>query len=96
MDIGMIGLGKMGRNKVARVLQGGHRVAVYDLNADAVRSAREKGAEGAWSLLTGLLRTWEDADRCGACRLRPYPAGTWGPPEADALLAADGRAWRVP
>ncbi len=25
-----------------------------------------------------------------------YPAGSWGPEEADELLTADGRAWRLP
>jgi len=50
MDIAMIGLGKMGINMTLRLLRGGHRVAAYDLNEDAVRTAREAGAEDAASL----------------------------------------------
>ena len=50
MDIGMIGLGRMGLNMVTRLLRGGHRVVAHDLNADAVRAAGEKGAEGTASL----------------------------------------------
>ncbi|MDQ6660477.1 MAG: hypothetical protein M3Z24_05875 [Chloroflexota bacterium] len=26
----------------------------------------------------------------------PYPAGTWGPPQADALIEKDGREWNNP
>ncbi|MDW7709236.1 MAG: decarboxylating 6-phosphogluconate dehydrogenase [Deferrisomatales bacterium] len=57
MDIGMIGLGRMGLNMVTRLLGGGHRVVAYDLSADAVGSAEEQGAEGAASLgdLAGKL-----------------------------------------
>ena len=54
MELGMIGLGRMGANMVQRLLAGGHRVAVYDINADAVESSRGHGAVGA-SSLSGLL-----------------------------------------
>ncbi len=47
MEIAMIGLGKMGANMAARLLKGGHRVVVFDLNEEAIKSAEEMGAEGA-------------------------------------------------
>ena len=50
MDIGMIGLGKMGANMATRLLLGGHRVVVYDINEDAIQAAEEAGAEGARTL----------------------------------------------
>jgi 6-phosphogluconate dehydrogenase len=50
MELGLIGLGKMGGNMTARLLKGGHRVVVYDLSPEAVRAAEETGAEGASSL----------------------------------------------
>jgi 6-phosphogluconate dehydrogenase len=50
MDIAMIGLGKMGANMATRLLRGGHRVVVYDLNKDAIRAVEAIGAEGAASL----------------------------------------------
>jgi len=50
MDIGMIGLGKMGLNMVRRLLQGGHRVVAFDRDAAAVRSASAAGADGADTL----------------------------------------------
>jgi 6-phosphogluconate dehydrogenase len=50
MRIGMIGLGKMGANMTARLLQGGHEVVAYDLSADALKQAAGKGAETATTL----------------------------------------------
>ncbi len=50
MDIAMIGLGKMGSNMATRLLRGGHRVVVYDLNEDAIRAAEALGATGARTL----------------------------------------------
>ncbi len=50
MDIAMIGLGKMGANMVQRLLQGGHRVVVSDLNEGAVETAVSAGATAADSM----------------------------------------------
>jgi len=50
MDIGFIGLGKMGMNMVTRLTQGGHRVVVFDRTTDLITQAEAKGATGATSL----------------------------------------------
>jgi len=50
MDIAMIGLGKMGANMTKRLLQGGHRVVVSDLNEEAVNTAVSAGAVAADSM----------------------------------------------
>jgi 6-phosphogluconate dehydrogenase len=50
MELGMVGLGKMGANMVTRLLRGGHRIVAYDLNEAAVRDAEAAGAEAAGSL----------------------------------------------
>ena len=50
MQIGMIGLGRMGANMVRRLLLGGHQCVVYDRNADAVKTLAGEGATGAESL----------------------------------------------
>jgi len=50
MDIGFVGLGKMGMNMVTRLSQGGHRVVAYDRTADLISQAESKGATGATSL----------------------------------------------
>ena len=55
MELGMIGMGRMGANMAQRLLAGGHRVAVYDISADAVEASRGHGAVAA-SSLSGLLQ----------------------------------------
>jgi len=44
MELGMIGLGKMGANMTQRLLQGGHRVVVYDRSLEPVQAATAIGA----------------------------------------------------
>ncbi|MCX5771303.1 MAG: decarboxylating 6-phosphogluconate dehydrogenase [Candidatus Hydrogenedentes bacterium] len=50
MEIGMIGLGRMGNNMVTRLLRAGHQCVVYDIHAEAQENLVEKGAVGASSL----------------------------------------------
>ncbi len=50
MQLGMIGLGRMGANMVQRLINGGHQCVVFDLNQDNVNALKEKGATGADSL----------------------------------------------
>jgi 6-phosphogluconate dehydrogenase len=59
MEIGMVGLGKMGANMTKRLLNGGHRVVVSDLSPEAVEAAVSAGAAGASSLeeLVSTLRS---------------------------------------
>jgi 6-phosphogluconate dehydrogenase len=50
MQLGMIGLGRMGGNMVRRLIRGGHQCVVYDLNPDNVKGLIGEGAAGATSL----------------------------------------------
>lgn len=50
MQIGMIGLGRMGGNMVRRLMRGGHECVVYDLNRDNVKALEAEGATGATSI----------------------------------------------
>ncbi|WP_395710636.1 phosphogluconate dehydrogenase (NAD(+)-dependent, decarboxylating) [Reyranella sp.] len=50
MQLGMIGLGRMGANMVRRLLKGGHRCVVYDMSAKAVARLVEEKAVGAATL----------------------------------------------
>ncbi len=50
MQLGMIGLGRMGANLVRRLMRDGHDCVAYDVNADAVKSLAGEGATGADSL----------------------------------------------
>jgi 6-phosphogluconate dehydrogenase len=50
MQLGMIGLGRMGANMVRRLTRGGHKCVVYDRNADAVKQLSGEGAAGSSGL----------------------------------------------
>ncbi|MBN1282947.1 MAG: decarboxylating 6-phosphogluconate dehydrogenase [Proteobacteria bacterium] len=50
MQIGMIGLGRMGMNMVRRLVKGGHEVVVYNRTQDKVRAMEAEGAGGAASI----------------------------------------------
>ena len=57
MQIGMVGLGKMGANMARRLMKAGHECVVTDLSPDAVTAMERDGATGAESLqvLVGAL-----------------------------------------
>src|SRR5437016_3244156 len=50
MQLGMIGLGRMGANLVRRLMRGGHECVVYDRNPPKVKELEGEGAIGASSL----------------------------------------------
>jgi 6-phosphogluconate dehydrogenase len=50
MELGIVGLGRMGANMARRLMRGGHRVVAYDVNPDAVSGLAGEGAEAASSL----------------------------------------------
>jgi 6-phosphogluconate dehydrogenase len=52
MEMGMVGLGRMGGNMALRLIKRGHRVVAFDLSAEAVKAKAAQGAVGAGS--------WED------------------------------------
>lgn len=58
MQLGMIGLGRMGGNMTQRCLRGGHQMVVYDRDPETVASYVAKGASGATSIadLIGQLQ----------------------------------------
>ncbi|MFQ5967229.1 MAG: phosphogluconate dehydrogenase (NAD(+)-dependent, decarboxylating) [Acidimicrobiia bacterium] len=82
MEIGFIGLGRMGMNMVTRLRQDGHRVVTYDRSREKVKESEAQGAVGTDSL-EGLVRT-----------LAP-PRGVWlmvpaGSPTEDTVRALTG------
>ena len=56
MQIGLIGLGRMGGNMTRRLVAGGHEVVVWDRSADAVQTLARGGAAGATSLPDLVVR----------------------------------------
>jgi glucose-6-phosphate 1-dehydrogenase len=60
---------------------------------DSALFIRRDEVETAWGLVTPLLEAWTAA---GSAGLAYYPAGSWGPAEADRLMQAGGRVWVNP
>jgi 6-phosphogluconate dehydrogenase len=50
MQLGMVGLGRMGANIVRRLMRGGHECTVFDVNPSAVKELEKEGATGAISV----------------------------------------------
>lgn len=67
------------------------RLLLDCLIGDQMLFARRDWVELSWALLTPVLDRWRDKPEPG---FPNYPAGTWGPPEADRLIAQDKRNWR--
>ena len=62
------------------------------LQGDASLFTRSDGIEAAWKLIDSIANGWEETN---TPELSLYRRGSWGPSEANALLARDGRTWRV-
>jgi 6-phosphogluconate dehydrogenase len=59
MQLGMIGLGRMGANMVRRLQKAGHQCVVYDRSADAVKQLSAEGATGSTSLADFVTKLQE-------------------------------------
>jgi glucose-6-phosphate 1-dehydrogenase len=52
---------------------------------------RREEVELSWRILDPVIERWAEGGRC-----EPYDSGGWGPASAHAMLARDGRHWRLP
>src|SRR6266446_2262174 len=68
------------------------RLLLDAMAGDATLFARRDEVEQAWAFIDAIEEAW--AEKENAPKLCTYPAGSWGPEEADELLARDGRSWR--
>ncbi len=68
------------------------RLLLDALHGDPTLFIRTDEVRQAWRIVQPLLDAWADDPAPPV----DYDAGTWGPEEADRLLAADGRRWRRP
>ena len=59
---------------------------------DATLFTRGDEVEAAWQFVTPVI---EGCSETGCATLAHYPAGTWGPKEADELIELDGRQWHL-
>ena len=69
------------------------RLVLDAMIGDSTLFIRGDETEASWQLCSPVLTVWEGSGREG---MQSYPAGSWGPTGADALLARDQRAWRQP
>ena len=71
----------------------GYETLIYDsMMGDAMLFNRADDIEAGWRVVQPVLDAWAE-DR--GAELPVYPAGSVGPPEAEALLGRDGRRWRA-
>ena len=68
------------------------RLLLDAMSGDATLFARSDEVEEAWAFIDPIEEAWQAKENQPGLFL--YPAGSWGPEEADELLARDGRAWR--
>jgi glucose-6-phosphate 1-dehydrogenase len=68
------------------------RLLLDAMSGDATLFARRDEVEEAWAFIDPIEQAWVAKENQPG--LFEYPAGSWGPEEADELLARDGRAWR--
>jgi glucose-6-phosphate 1-dehydrogenase len=69
------------------------RLVLDAMIGDSTLFIRGDETEASWQLCSPVLNVWEGSGREG---MQSYPAGSWGPTGADALLARDQRTWRQP
>ncbi|HLK06079.1 MAG TPA: glucose-6-phosphate dehydrogenase [Candidatus Acidoferrum sp.] len=70
----------------------GYERLLYDcMIGDATLFQRADMVEAGWSVIQPVLDVWKALP---ARDFPNYPAGCWGPQDADAMMARDGRAWR--
>jgi glucose-6-phosphate 1-dehydrogenase len=69
------------------------RLLLDAMAGDATLFARRDEVENAWKFIDELEKAWHTSKEPPL--MCEYPAGSWGPKEADDLLRKDGREWRV-
>ncbi len=91
-----LALGTVTMNFAYEQAFGGHGMDAYEkvvldiLAGDQMLFNRSDELESSWHLISTILQSWEKDSQANVLSYKP---GTWGPEEADALLAKDGRKW---
>lgn len=67
---------------------------IYDcMMGDSTLYTRGDALEACWKFIDPILNAWKDDP---TVKMFGYPAGTWGPEEADGLMNSNGQHWRYP
>ncbi|MBV9126442.1 MAG: glucose-6-phosphate dehydrogenase [Planctomycetes bacterium] len=84
----------MYQEEIAKPVPEAYETLLLDvMRGDATLFMRADQVEAAWAVVMPVLEGWA---RQSAPRYPNYPAGSWGPEGANALLAKEGRTWLVP
>ena len=67
------------------------RLLLDTMTGDASLFTRADEVETAWQIIDPIIKAWDAQNQ----PLATYKSGTWGPREADDLLARDGRSWSM-
>lgn len=68
------------------------RLLLDCMKGDPTLYARGDSVEAAWEFVDPIIKAWDNNE----VPLFPYPAGSWGPLESDALWRGEGKGWRNP
>jgi glucose-6-phosphate 1-dehydrogenase len=72
------------------------RLLLDCLLGDGTLFTRADEVEASWRWVSRIHKRWAEQVAEGRTTLDTYPAGSWGPEGAERMMAADGRAWRLP
>ncbi len=75
-----------------RLSEAYERLILDCIQGDQTLYLRGDAVEATWAFVDPILQAWQNPD----IKLYGYPAGTWGPREADDLVTSIGGAWRYP
>jgi glucose-6-phosphate 1-dehydrogenase len=93
MQLGLVNMEFDYERDFGRSHNTGYERLLHDcMIGDATLFQRADMVEAGWKVIQPVLDVWKTVP---AERFPNYAAGTWGPAEADELLARDGRAWRT-
>ena len=90
MQLGMIGLGRMGANMVRRLMRNGHSCVVFDLNPENVEALVAEGAVGASSLEDFAATEGVDMDELAELVKEAVSGGRTSVNKSLGLLVAAG------
>ncbi|MFI5058268.1 MAG: glucose-6-phosphate dehydrogenase [Candidatus Acidiferrales bacterium] len=94
MNIGNVTMNFSYREGFGEATRSAYATLLNDcVRGDATLFDRADSVEAAWALLDPILDVWTAAR---SAPVPEYPAGSWGPREADHMLERDGNAWRQP
>jgi glucose-6-phosphate 1-dehydrogenase len=93
MQLGLVNMEFDYERDFGRSHNTGYERLLHDcMIGDATLFQRADMVEAGWKVIQPVLDAWKGVP---AEQFPNYAAGSWGPPEADELLARDGRAWRT-